>query len=330
MAQSCGQGPAVKPAPNDSAPLIATPAAPVPEGGVAEWCSGSDGARLRAALFPAKGETRGSVVLSPGRTEALEKYFEVIGELQSRGFVVLIHDWRGQGLSARGLDDRMKGHAVGWQPFLDDYRALLDLYADRLPRPWVQMAHSMGGCLALLALVRGEKRFVVSALSSPMLGIVPAGYPRVLSTLLSAVGKVLGLSGRYLFEKKHSPFELTFEKDRITHDRARWDRAQAQIHACPDLALGHVTWGWVDFALTATAFLRNTPMIAKLEIPVLIVASSNDDRVQIADTRVVAAKLPHCTLIEVPASYHEVLQETDDVRAIWWEAFDGLVAGMRA
>lgn len=321
MLKGRGQGPLV----TESAPLIATPMAPIPPGGAAEWFEGADGAKLRAALFAAEGRARGSVILSPGRTEALEKYFEVIGELRARGFVVLIHDWRGQGLSARALPDRMKGHAQGWQPYLSDYKRLMDTFEPRLPKPWVQMAHSMGACLSLLALAKGEDRFTCSALSAPMFGIVASDYRLTLSRMLAATANGLGLSGRYLFDNPKSPFKLTFETDRITHDRRRWDRAQAQIVACPDLALGNLTWGWLDFAFKATAFLRNDPSVAKVEIPVLIVAAGDDDRVLTADTAKVAAKLPHCTYIEVPASYHEILTETDDIRAIWWQAFDRLV-----
>ena len=313
---------------SESAPLIATPMAPIPDGGAGEWFTGADGARLRAALFPAKGEIRGSVVLSPGRTEALEKYFEVVGELQARGFVVLIHDWRGQGLSARALKDRMKGHASGWQPFLSDYKRLLDNFQARLPRPWIQMAHSMGGCLSLLALAKGEDRFVASALSAPMFGIVSDSHSLHLARALAFTASAVGLSDHYLFGKPADPFKLTFEVDRITHDRARWDRTQAQINACPDLALGNLTWGWLNFAFAATAYLRHDPAVTKIEIPVLIVAAGDDDRVLTRDTVRVAGRLPHCTYIEVPNAYHEVLMETDDIRAVWWNAFDALAAGV--
>ena len=79
----------------DPAPLVSIPEAPVPSGGTAEWFSGAGAYRLRAALFLPEGPPKGSVVLSGGRTEPIEKYFEVITELQGRGFVVLAHDWRG-------------------------------------------------------------------------------------------------------------------------------------------------------------------------------------------------------------------------------------------
>ena len=82
-------------------------------------------------------------MLSGGRTEVIEKYFEVIQDFLDRGFVVLAHDWRGQGLSHRALGDPLKGHADGSKAFLDDFRILLDAYASRLPKPWVAVAHSI-------------------------------------------------------------------------------------------------------------------------------------------------------------------------------------------
>jgi len=126
------------------APLVSIPQAPTPAGGGAEWITGAGGAQLRAALFRPRGPARGSVVLSTGRTEAIEKYFEVIEDLLRRGFVVLCQEWRGQGLSHRELPDRLKGHARGIQPYLDDYAAILAAYEAQLPRPWLAIGHSMG------------------------------------------------------------------------------------------------------------------------------------------------------------------------------------------
>ncbi len=43
------------------------------------------------------------------------------------------------------------------------------------------------------------------------------------------------------------------------------------------------------------------------------------------DTRLVANRLPDCRYVEIPESWHEILMETDDIRAIWWREFDGFV-----
>ena len=107
----------------EAAPLVSIPEAHVPDGGTAEWFSGAGAVPLRAASFFPGGQARGSVVVSPGRTEPIEKYFEVVEELLARGFAVLVHDWRGQGLSHRALPDKLKGHASGFTDFVADYRA---------------------------------------------------------------------------------------------------------------------------------------------------------------------------------------------------------------
>ena len=68
----------------------------------------TDGTRLRIGHWPAASASR-RVILCHGRTEFLEKYREVIGELNNRGCDVWSMDWRGQGLSDRMLVNPQKG-----------------------------------------------------------------------------------------------------------------------------------------------------------------------------------------------------------------------------
>src|SRR4051794_13451902 len=181
----------------EPAPLVDIPEDPVPPGAEADWYVGAGGAKLRAALFTPRGRARGTVVLSGGRSEPIEKYFETIRDFMDRGFVVLAHDWRGQGLSARELSDRLKGHAKGYKSFLEDYRRLLDAYQDRLPRPWIAVGHSMGGCLTLLALAHGERRFAGAVLSAPMLGLQLGKFSAGSAALLTRISLAVGRGGHY-------------------------------------------------------------------------------------------------------------------------------------
>src|SRR6185369_8023680 len=183
------------------------------------------GIRLRAALFlPPPGRSRGSIILSGGRTEPIEKYYETIADFLERGFVVLAHDWRGQGLSQRDLADPLKGHASGYKAFLDDFRALLGAYADRLPKPWVAVGHSMGGCLTLLAMASGETRFAGAILSAPMLGVQTGGVPKLAAKALASVNVLFGRAGAYTMGDPGKPFDDDFTATRLTHDRARFQR----------------------------------------------------------------------------------------------------------
>ena len=312
---------------SESAPLTAIPTAPAPDGGAAEWVLGHKGARLRAALFPAKGEVRGSVVLSGGRTEPIEKYFEVIDDLTGRGFVVLAHDWRGQGLSHRDLaDDRLKGHADGFEPFLADYDALLAQFEARLPKPWIAMGHSMGGCLTLLALAKGQAdRFAGAILSAPMLGVRVGRYPKAVR-LLVGLNRLMGRAGGYCMGDPGKPFDDTFDDNVLTHDRTRFARARAQIAANRDLALGAPTWGWLDFALRAADFFARPANLASVTIPVVICQAEQERLVDNAAQDHVARSLPDGRLVVVKGALHEILMETDVRRAAFWTEFDGLVA----
>jgi lysophospholipase len=305
-----------------AAPLVAIPGAPVPAGGEAAWFSGAGGVMLRAALFPATGEARGSVIVSPGRTEPIEKYFETVEALASRGFVVLVHDWRGQGLSYRGLADRTLGHANGYGEFLTDFTALLGAYETRLPKPWIALGHSMGGCLTLLALAAGETRFAAAILSAPMLGLrtapVPVWLGREIARFMVSAGRGQQPA------RSSSPGPESFEGNIVTHDRLRHDRFQAQLAACPDLALGGLTWGWLDFASRAVRLLQKGTGVRAIAIPVVIVAAGADRVVDNAGARRVAARVPSARYMEIPGAYHEILQETDALLPAFWREFDAL------
>ncbi len=259
------------------------------------------------------------MVVSPGRTEPIEKYFEVVDTLTGRGFAVLVHDWRGQGLSHRLLGDRKLGHAHGFREYLDDYDAVLASFESRLPNPWIALGHSMGACLNLLALAEGENRFSAGLMSAPMLGIRlpvrPSLLPRALARGLTALGRGAGPATR-------SPSSIAFEDNIVTHDRARWLRNEALIAAWPDLMIGDPTWGWLDFALTAIDRLNTGRGVPAIDIPITMVIAGDERLVDNAGSRRVAARLRHSRLIEIPGALHEVLQETDALQAPFWLEFD--------
>ncbi len=307
----------------DPAPLIGTALAPVPDGAAAEWFKGANGARLRGALFVPTRLPRGSVIVSPGRTEGIEKYFEVAERLTARGFVVLVHDWRGQGLADRLLHDRLLGHAVGHADFLSDYRALIGIFEDRLPQPWIALGHSMGGCLTLLAMARGQMGISAAILSAPMLGLRTGSVPRPVARLLASLSTALGLGGRPTPGPAPSA-PAPFETNILTHDRARYERNEAQIIAHPDLKLGGPTWGWLKFAFSATEILARGAGVPTLATPVTVVAAGDDLLVDNGALEAVTKRLRRGRYVEIPGAYHEILQETDEIQAVFWREFDAL------
>ncbi len=307
----------------ESAPLVSIPGAVFPPQAEAFWYEGEGGLRLRAALIPAP-QARGSVVINPGRTEPIEKYVEVVGELHARGYSVLVHDWRGQGLSPRLLDDPLRGHAQGFEAFIKDLRRLLALTRGRLPGPRLVIGHSMGGCLTMLALAKGLGDFQAALLSAPMLGLKLDGRPAWQGRLIAAAMRALGRGGGYVMGIRTDPLGFEFERYGLTHDRLRFERMMAQVRAEPGLALGHITWGWLASALAAMAWLERDPSVARIAIPVTAVAAAEDSLVLNTAIPRVISRLPNGRYVEIEGAGHELMIEVDPVRARFWEEFERL------
>lgn len=300
--------------------------------GSASWVEAADGARLRAALFPARGAARGSVVLHPGRTEPIEKYAEVLGELQGRGFCVLVHDWRGQGLSdrfarvGRDGDGDPRGHARGWRRFLSDMARVLDGFETRLPRPWIGFGHSMGGALALLAMTRDEALFDAAVLCAPMLGLRLGGRPPALVAAASAVMTLAGRAAQVTPSALPRPavgfHKISRKGDALTHDRDRWGAYEALLDQAPELITGDQTWGWLQFAFILSNRLKVAGVLERVQAPVTILGAERDLLVANGPLQAAAARLPNGRYVEVQGAFHEILMETDARRAVVWREFD--------
>lgn len=311
-----------------NAPLMGVPGASSPPGGKGDWFRGAGGMRLRAAVWQPslpKGEApRGTVVLSPGRTEPIEKYFEIIGNFQARGWCVLTHDWRGQGLSARLLPDRLKGHARAVEEFLDDYNRLLNAFEDQCPKPWIMVGHSMGACLNLLTLESGEQRFAGAVLSSPMLRI-KTGKRSMWSVKLAVRWNIRnGHAGDYLLGDPDDPFDHTFLEDALTSDESRYEMWRQQLYACPHLGIGGPTYGWLSFAIDAGERALKPKALKSVRIPVAIVQADADDVVWKQTARWAAKRLGRGHYVEVPRAKHEIIMEADDMRGVFLQEFDAM------
>lgn len=109
-------------------PFLSIPENPAPANAEAFDVVTGDKVVLRAGRFKAPSDRpfKGTVCLFQGRGEFIEKYFEVIGELNERGFSVAALDWRGQGGSQRLLKDPKRGHIRRFDDFQRDVLAFME------------------------------------------------------------------------------------------------------------------------------------------------------------------------------------------------------------
>jgi lysophospholipase len=303
--------------------FVRVPGNEIPEGAEEHWLEGRGGVKVRVLSAPAsRGQARGSAIVAPGRTEFIEKYFEVISELQARGLAVFCIDWRGQGLSGREVENSLKGHFVTFDDPVNDLSTALKLLADRLPRPHIGLAHSMGGAIMLRALQTRRIELDAAAFSAPMWGIQGLSefakkYARFMVSL--------GAGGQFAPSVDKKWKRESFKKNPVTHDKARHDRCQGLIAEEPRLALAGPTNGWVAAASDATEALAVAGSLAHVRIPILVVTAGEEQLVANASHAAVAAQLPDARHIIIEGAKHEILMEVDPIRAQFWQAFDQLV-----
>lgn len=304
-----------------NARFVDVPGNAAPEGAEIAWFKGNSGLDLRACIAPALAPSRprGTVIVCPGRTEFIEKYFETARDLQAMGFAVVILDWPGQGLSGRLLDDSRKGHIDRFETFMAALAAGLDAFAARLPRPYVSLAHSMGGAIALAAIAQGVVKVEAAAFSAPMWGLKSKFFG--MSYLVWAM-RVTGRSGNYAVQP--GPAE-TFETNVVTHDKRRWQLQRDLCDARPDLELGPVTWGWLGASLDIFATFAKPRALKAVTIPVFVASAAEEKLVDNTSHAAVAARLADCEHVTIDGALHEILMESDERRTEFWMGFQRLL-----
>lgn len=278
-----------------------------PEDGQAWWVTTSDGVRLRVGAYNRQA-TKGTVLLFPGRTEYVEKYGRAARDLAEHGFATLVVDWRGQGLSERLIDDPMPGHVLHFIDYQRDVAAAVEIaHQLDLPRPWHLLAHSMGGCIGLRAVIEGLD-VQSCAFSGPMWGIQMADAMRLVAWSVSWGSRHIGMGHVYAPGTAKESYVLVepFEVNKLTNDLEMYQYMIDQTRACPDLGLGGPSLRWLHEALKET---RKLARRAPPDLPCLTVAGTNEE---IVDVDRITARMQNWKRSQmewVEGGRHEVLME---------------------
>ncbi len=259
-----------------------------------------------------------------GRSEFIEKYFEVIADLQKRGYAVATMDWRGQGLSERLLPVREKGHIRDFGVFRSDLRLFVEeVVKKRLPGPYVLMTHSMGGAPALQMLADGEDAYRVAVLCAPMTRLFDGLMHRIGIRLLAQAATRIGLSRNAIAGVKE--YSMEFEGNILTSDEVRHAKFRDLQSAAPNAMIREPTYGWIRAATEAMDDLHKPGRFAKLKTPTLIVSAENDHLVRSSDHQWLARQSPLIDCVTIKGALHEIMMERDELRDQYWKAFDDFV-----
>jgi lysophospholipase len=288
-----------------------------PESGRAEWLRAADGLRLRIAIWETG--ARGTVILLPGRTEYAEKYGRAAADFRARGYACVAVDWRGQGLADRELADPMVGHVQDFAQFQRDLDAVMARVAELgLPEPLYLVAHSMGGCIGLRAVMR-RLPFRAAAFSAPMWGISLAAWMRPMAQVIAQMSVWTRQAHRYAPTTGGQCYLLAnpFQANVLTTDPDMWDYMKRQVQDEAGFRLGGPSLGWLHAALRECADLAALP---SPDLPAYCALGTAEKVVDVAPIHLRMARWPKGQLDLYPGAEHEVMMETPSHRARFFDA----------
>jgi len=308
--------------------LVSIPANPVPEGAVTGALKTRDGVELRFARWPPPPGRKGTVCLFPGRAEFIEKYFETVRDLRTRGFAVAVLDWRGQGGSERALRNRRKGYVRNFSQYQIDLETFVhEVVLPDCPPPVFALAHSMGATILLRAAHAGHRWFDRMVLLAPLIAL--PGMRKMRATRMTVrTLRLMGLGSVYVPGGDASVLQQRpFVGNLLTSDPVRYARNVAVLEAEPSLATGWPTVAWTDAAFRVMAELSLPTYPGRIRQPLLIIAAGLDAIVSTPAIDEFSVRLRAGSHLIVPGARHELLMEQDRFRGQVLAAFDAFVPG---
>ena len=283
-----------------------------PIGATGHWVETQDGVRIRIGVWNTG--TKGTVLIFPGRTEYIEKYGNAAQFFEKQDYSTVSVDWRGQGLSDRLQADRSIGHVINFTDYQYDVQAMMNTAdAINLPKPYYLVAHSMGGCIALRALLQNISVEAVS-FSAPMWGILfhPPAL-RLAAWSLSTIAYPLSATNMRAPGTSADAYAATepFESNDLTYDKKMLDMMAKQLRTMPDWALGGPSLRWLNKALREMRHLHSLP---SPDYPMICHLGSEED---VVDPRRIYSRItrwPEAQLKLVPRAKHEIMMECPKVR----------------
>ncbi|MBN8646626.1 MAG: alpha/beta hydrolase [Caulobacterales bacterium] len=274
--------------------------------------------KIRAGFIekPADVPFMGSFIIVPGRSEYIEKYAETIIELTNRGYNCLCIDPRGQGLSDRIGDEYWYGDIDNYDNSSLHLAEAIKYFDKKLVGKRFVISHSMGGMLVLNGIINEVLGRIDGAIfNTPMWSFPPNIVIRSLIYSLCA----LGFKGNTTpsFEVKWRPGDYFTNK--VTSDKKRYARNNSLMLKEPRLQIGGPTNGWF-FEAFRTFRKFSDENLNKVNLPILILQAGRETLVDNIGQTQISKKLPNAILRVFDEGKHELLVESDEIRAeIWYE-----------
>ena len=122
--------------------------------------------------------------------------------------------------------------------------------------------------------------------------------------------------------KNYASKSARFQGNKLCHDPEQFRILHDEIRKNPDLAIGGVTWGWLNAAFESIDILKDETFLQNIKTPVLILGAENDAVVSLAAQEKLSRKLSHGEFHCIEGAFHELMFETPRIREKLWSLFD--------
>ncbi len=310
----------------EHAPLIEIEGLKCPKGEAHFFNLNGDN-KLRVAFWNLS-SSKGTIFLQSGRTEFIEKYYEVISEFIDRGYAVAMMDWRGQGLSSRVSKNIRIGHIDNFKTFDDDFIKIVEeCFKKRCPTPFIGFGHSMGGCLLASYFISKKNVLEKCILCAPMVSVRANASSRRIVKLLGLLDNI-GYGSfpmqKPSWDSEDGWIEEPFEDNALTTDRERFERSFKFLKKCPELGVKGITVGWLKHALNRTNQFKKIQWNIAIKRPLLLLDATED---KLVNSHLNKELLGQSDLVEIKSlkSQHEIMMETDEIRDEAWKSIDNFL-----
>ncbi len=269
------------------------------------------GKKVRFRIYH-RGDGLPNIVISPGQSEPMKKYLELVHDLPEANFYLIDH--QGQGESERLLKDQQKCHVLSFQDFVNDFSQWMENVV--IPKTRGEklylIAHSMGGAISTRFMETHPDVFDKVVFSAPMYDVYTNPYPGPVARLVAKTLMLAGKGNSYAPGKgPYKPDEDIVGKNKFSHSSDRIEMNK-YLFVEQKLGVGGVTVRWVDSAFKGTKGIQNVGK--KLTMPILLMQAAEDMTVKPALQNQFCHLAKSCTLIRMEGAFHEILQEKDEIR----------------
>ena len=278
---------------------------------------------LFESLLPSE-KTKGTIVLSHGYAEYMEKYAETVTDFLNLGYRVAMIEWRSHGCSGGRSDIRRDVlHFKDFDKNISDLNIVMrDFIMQRFPPPFFGVSHSMGGQINLRTAVLHKGLFNSLALSAPMIGPKEHSFQLALLKIVTSINELFWLGHRPLKSAATDRASGRSSYNRVTMDDSRFERNERIVDRHPCVNVAFKSHSWAVGAVNAMQKTLRKSFLSSLDIPVFIGIAEDE---KLVANQAIYKAIALSDYIEgklYPDTRHELFMETDASRQVFLEDID--------